>query len=181
MPKIGGAIDHDPPLAYERTDGEGRDRFSAPSLGVSHAEQFYRAMSESEHATLKKTDELDPPGYGGITEDRAYATSYLGKKINPGQKNSDGVPKDSVPYSHLVEFTIPGNDFKNKLEAAGVNPKSELKTMSYGMGPAQHEGLGGKLLNEAIAHGGTHRLVGVVKEPGEGSSAKFGKPLTVKR
>ncbi len=178
MPKIGGAIDRDPPLNYDRTDGEGRERFSAISLPVSDAEQFYRAMSEPEHARLKKTDELYSKGYGGITEDRDYAKSYLGRKINPGQKDSDGVPKDSLTYTHLVEFTIPGNDFKDKLKAAGVNPKSELQTMSYGMGMARREGVGGTLLNQAIAHGGTHRLVDLVKEPGEGSS---GKPSTVKR
>ena len=82
----------------------------------------------------EKTDELHPPGYGGITESRDYAANYLGRKINPGQKNSDGVPKDSASHTRLVEFTLPGNDFKDKLKAAGVNPKPELKTMSYGMG-----------------------------------------------
>jgi len=127
--------------------------FEAPSLIGISGKLFYRTMKKTEFDVLYGKSKLNPPGYGGITDTRAYAESYLQISATGNKTKEAG--------THTVEFWIHEPiDLEAELKQLGLTAKAEEGAMSYGLGPEQLNGVGGTYFNELlVSRVATWRLV----------------------
>jgi hypothetical protein len=133
-------------IQLERWGGRGNNVgvFTAPSLHAYNGKLFYRTMKKQEFDTLYGNGILAPPGYGGITDSREYTQKYL---------TVSGVAvKDEDSGTHTVEFYVRAPvDLEAELKYLGLTAKAESGAMSYGLGPAQKNGVGAEYFNTLLS------------------------------
>ena len=149
-------------LLLQRWGGRGGDVgvFSAPSLHAVGGELWYRTMLKAEFDILFKEGRLAPPGYGGITNSREYAEGYL----TVSRKAT--AEEDAKRGTHTVEFFVVSPiDLRHELKYVGLEEKAEAGAMSFGLGPAQKNGVGAEYFNTLLSSKmAKWRLVGLLAD-----------------